>query len=149
MKENEDKKELIKSYKLLALWFALFFIFASIFITLLIIVDLNVSIKVITLFWLYFTNLFLISLFLMIYKTERVYYINYITFKEAKEATSEERRAFVYSHLKVFSIATLVFIIYSIISFIFQYHTWMDIAAWSAILIISAIRTIPFKLKGN
>ncbi|ABR47597.1 hypothetical protein Amet_1397 [Alkaliphilus metalliredigens QYMF] len=144
---NNDKKHLGKSYKLLVVWFISLFIFAGIFSALLTRIDLNLSSKATTLFWLYFMNLFIISLFLMIYKTERVYYINYITHKEAQEATKEERRTFAYKHLIVFCMATIVFIIYSIISLIFKYPTGVDVGAFTVIIIISAIRTIPFRLK--
>lgn len=144
---NNDKKVLEKSYKLLVVWFISLFIFAGIFSALLTRIDLNISSKVTTLFWLHFMNLFFISLFLMIYKTERVYYINYITHKEAQEATKEERRTFAYKYLIVFCIATIVFIIYSIISFIFHFPTGVDIGVFIVIIIISAIRTVPFRLK--
>lgn len=144
---NNDKNNLEKSYKLLVVWFISLFIFVGLFSELLTKIDLDLSPKVTTLFLLYFMYLFFISLFLMIYKTERVYYINYITYREAKEATAEERRAFAYKHLIVFCIATIVFIIYSIISLLFQYPTGVDIGVFTVIIIISAIRTIPFRLK--
>jgi len=147
--DNNDNKNLEKSYKLLVVWFISLFIFVGLFSALLIKINLNLSSKVITLLWLYFMNLFFISLFLMIYKTERVYYINYITHKEAQEATKEERRKFAYKHLIVFCIATIVFIIYSIISLIFRYPTGMDVGVFTIIIIISAIRTVPFRLKGK
>ncbi len=147
MNNNKDKEKLEKSYKLLVFWFLSLFIFGGLFNALLIRLDLNLSSKVTTLFWLYFTNLFFISLFLIIYKTERVYYINYITHTEAQEATKEERRTFAYKHLVVFCIATIVFTIYSIISLIFQYPTGVDIGVFTVIIIISAIRTVPFRLK--
>lgn len=144
---NNDKKNFEKSYKLLIVWFISLFIFTGIFNALLVKIDLNHNSKVTTLFLLSFINLFLISLFLMIYKTERVYYINYITYKEAKEATKEERRTFAYKHLRVFCIATIVFIIYSVTSLILQFPTGVDVGMFLVIIIISAIRTAPFRLK--
>lgn len=147
MNKNKDKENLEKSYKLLVVWFLSLFIFAGLFSALLIRLDLNLSSKVTSLFWLYSINIFFISLFLMIYKTERVYYINYITYKEAQEATKEERRTFAYKHLRVFCIATIVFVIYSIISLIFQYPTGVDVGVFIVIIVISAIRTVPFRLK--
>lgn len=149
MKDNKEDNNLIKSYKLLAIWFLLFFIFAGVFSALLIILDLNLSPKVTTLIWLCCTNLFLISFFFMVYKTERVYYINYIPYKMAQEATKEERKAFAYKHLKVFSIATIISIIYLIISLVFQYSIGVDVGVWTVIIIISAIKTIPFRLKNK
>ncbi|MCC5910885.1 MAG: hypothetical protein JJT76_10660 [Clostridiaceae bacterium] len=147
MNKNKDKGNLEKSYKLLVFWFLSLFVFAGLFNVLLIRLDLDLSSKVTTLLWLYFIHLFFISLFLMVHKTERVYYINYITYKEAQEATKEERRTFAYKHLIVFCIAAISFIIYSIISLIGQYPTGVDIGVFIVITIISAIRTVPFRLK--
>jgi len=147
LKKNNDRKNLVKSYKLLVVWILSLFIFGGLFSALLISFDLNLSSKVTTLLWLNFVNLFIISLFLMIYQTERVYYINYITHKEVQEATQEERKTFVFKHLIVFGIATIVFIIYSIISLVFRYPIGLNLGAFIVIIIISAIKTVPFKLK--
>ncbi|SCY56060.1 hypothetical protein [Alkaliphilus peptidifermentans] len=144
---NKDNENLVKSYRLLTVWLLSLFILAGIFSVLLIRLDLNLSSKVTTLFWLCFVSFYFISLLLMIYKTERVYYINYITHKEAQQATKEERRAFAYKHLIVFCIATFIFVIYSIVSLIFQYPAAVDFAVFIVIIIVSALRTVPFKLK--
>ncbi len=144
---NDGKNDLTKSYKLLALWLILYVVIAVLFAILLVLIDVNISSKALTIFWFYFTSIFLISFHFMIYKTERIYYINYISYKEAREATSEERRDFAYRHLVIFCIATIIFITYSIFSFIFRLPTAMDIGAWAIIIIFSAIRTIPIKLK--
>lgn len=145
MKDIKDKDVLVKSYKLLVLWFLLLFVIAGLSLALL--AKLDLSSKVISLMMYGFINLFLVSLFLMIYKTERVYYINYITHKEAQDATPEERRAFAYKHLRVFGISTIIYIAYSFFSLRLNYPTVMDILVFAVVIIISAIRTIPFKLK--
>ncbi|AKL94730.1 hypothetical protein CACET_c12650 [Clostridium aceticum] len=147
MQQNKDNKNLEKSYKLLVGWILSLLVITGLFSVLQIRLNLNLSSKVVTFFCFYFIHLYIISLFLMIYKTERVYYINYVTYKEAQEATREERRAFAYKHLRVFCIATIIFIIYSIISLIFEYLIIVDIGVFTMITIISAIRTVPFRLK--
>ncbi|NBG88228.1 hypothetical protein [Isachenkonia alkalipeptolytica] len=147
--KNDDKHQLEKSYKLLILWLVSLFIFAGLFNTLLTRIGFQLSSKMTTIFWLYFTNLYFISILGMIYKTERVYYINYITYKEARDATGEERRAFAYKHLRVFIVAAIAFLFYSIPSLILQFPRGLDIGVFMGIMIVVAIRTVPFKLKEN
>ncbi|NLY77984.1 MAG: hypothetical protein GX080_07890 [Tissierellia bacterium] len=147
--KNRAEKDLEKSYRLLGFWLLIYLLSAVLFGVLPSILDLEINSKLASLLWFNFTNLYLTSLFFMILKTERVYYINYITYKEAKEMSSKERKNFAYKHLKVFAIATIIYIIYSIFSCIYNYTTVIDIAAWIGILIITIIRIILIMLKKD
>ncbi|MBN2794291.1 MAG: hypothetical protein JXR88_02710 [Clostridia bacterium] len=142
---EEKNFTLIKSYKLLIVWF-IGFIVGTVFLSYVMSL-LKISGDYLALIWLNLTNLFVISLFQMIYKTERVYYINYVTYKEACEATREERKAFAYKHINVFSKASLIFLIYSAISLIVKINIGINIGVYTVLIVVAAIRTVPFRLK--
>ena len=147
MDKDINKNKLKKSYKLLVVWFLSLLIFAIIYGELVLWADLDLSLKKSALLSLNLTSIFIVSLFVMIYKTERVYYINYITYTEALESTKEERRNFAYKHLRLFCIATITFIFYTIISLGFQFLMFVDIGVYLLTFIITAIKTVPYKLK--
>jgi L-asparagine transporter-like permease len=147
MKELEENNKLKKSYDLLLICFLSLFILAGLFSLLPSRLNINLSSKGFTIIWLYFLNLFFVSVLFMIYRTERVYYINYISYKEALDATKEERKAFAYKHLRIFCIASIAFILYTIISIQYQFSNGMDIAVFVFIIVIAALITIPIRLK--
>ncbi len=74
---------------------------------------------------------------------------NYIPYKLAQKATSEERRNYAYKHLRVFSTAFIIFMIYSSASLLFRFPSGVDVGVFVVILIISALRTIPFRIDSK
>jgi|GEM_PF-7010358 len=147
MDNNTNKGFLKKSYKPLFIWFLLLASFAILYNFVLNTLSIALSSKATSLLWLCFVNLMLVSLFLIIYKTERVYYINYVTYKEALEASGEERKAFAYKHLVIFGRAAAMYWVYSAISLILTFPLALDIGVFLVIIIVSAIRTISIRLN--
>ena len=85
-------------------------------------------------------------LMLMIYVSEKVYWINGVTFEKAVEAGSERRKAFAKKHLTVFACAAAFFVVISAFLNAFHMHVMIDTAVFTVIEIIAAVRTIKYKL---
>lgn len=138
--------ELKKSYKLLVVWFAAYIAMAILF-SLIFSDFVFLDQKMTNMLWLLYVYGFIISLLIMILKTERVYYINYISFKEAQDATSEERKEFALKHIKTLSVGLTVFLIYCVASLTLKWHSSLDVLVFSSTVIIAGLRTIPYRLK--
>lgn len=82
----------------------------------------------------------------IIYKTERIYWINGVSYDEAKKASSEERKVYAQRHLAAFFNATLLWFLYGIVKYLFSPPLWWDIAVSMVIIIGAAISTIKIKL---
>ena len=82
----------------------------------------------------------------VIYKTEYVYWYSGTSYEDAQKAGSERRKRFAWKHVKVFGLFSLIFLLFSIISYTLQFRFWIDILVLMVGLIVVAIRTIPFKL---
>lgn len=136
----------VKAYGMLGLWFLVFFVCGGIFSIAASRWGEELGVKLITLLWLNLVNLLLAGLFYMILKTQRVYYINYVSYKEAVAATEEERIRFAGQHLKTFLKATGLFAIYTAVSLWFKVGLVLDVGIYMLILIAAALGTIPFKL---
>ncbi len=150
MEQDPEKKPAdypVKSYKLLVLWLLGMFAFAPLFSIFLGPLETLLGERAMTLLWLNFFNLYLVSLFVMITKTQRVYYINYVTYKEAVAATEEERLRFAKKHLWMFIRAAGIFALYAGVSLLMNGRLMLDIAVYTIIIIVAAVRTIGFKLQ--
>ena len=136
----------VKGFGMLGLWFLVFFVCVGIFSIATPRWGEVLGVKAVTLVWLNLVNLLLAGLFYMILKTQRVYYINYVSYKEAVAATEEEHLRFASQHLRTFLQATGLFALYSVVSWGLKAGLVLDIALYMLILIGAALRTIPFKL---
>lgn len=107
-------------------------------------IGISEDILVKPLLWL--ISLWLVGLFRVIYRTQNIYWINGISYKQAKEAGEERRKAFALRHLNAFARVGMLYTLYIIGSFVFTLPVWADIGVFMALMIGAAIRTIPFKL---
>lgn len=85
-------------------------------------------------------------LFLLIYKTEYIYWINGVSYEEAKEAGSEQRKEYARRILKLFLIATLCFIGYVAVGLYIGTSTALDTFVEIAVVVIPAFGMIRIKL---
>lgn len=132
--------DLKKGYKPLIIMFAALFLFPYGFSF------LSDKVKLLVFLLTNFFFLWLIGLFILIHKTERVYYITGISFKQAKEATSLERQTYALRHFKVFTWAGIIYLLYSFLSYLAQISFAVDILIFSLLIIVGAIKTVPLKL---
>lgn len=88
-----------------------------------------------------------VVLMLLIWKTEKVFWISGISFEEAVEAGSDRRRAFAWKHVKLFGIFEAAFFLFSVIAQLLQLSFWLDIAViMLGCLAAGAVSMIRFKL---
>ena len=88
----------------------------------------------------------IVALMAFIRHTERVYWINGVTFEQARNAGSARRRAFAMAHLKPFALATLGFCLFSAIMHWRGMPIGWDIAAFCAALVGAGISTLKIRL---
>ncbi|MEG2914828.1 MAG: hypothetical protein RR839_00100 [Oscillospiraceae bacterium] len=141
-----DKEYEKCSYKLFIVWFVAF-ISMSFLVPFLIgmcfpNIGENIMIKLI----LAFTLIGLSSLFYLIYKTEKVYWINGITYDMAKKSTSEKRKIYAFKHFEAFLNATIYAIIYLVISTLLRLSPIVDGTVVGIMIIVTAVKTIKTKL---
>ena len=129
-----------KSYKLFILWIVL------LFVLLYSVVFLDISDSLSIKFEIMVLNIALLILFIIIYKTESIYWINGVSYKEAKAMTSEQRKYYAMEHLKLFLKGALVTLIYCVLSYFLKISMFIDIIVATIILIITAIRSISIKV---
>lgn len=90
--------------------------------------------------------IFMPILMYVIYKTERIYWINGVTYEEAKSATSEQRRKYAMAHLKIFTITGIICVTFSIICLLANINSFVDFIFCILMVPVAGIRTIPIKL---
>ena len=129
-----------QSYKLFILWIGLFFVLFYSLVFLDISDSLLIKIEIMVL------NIALLILFIIIYITESIYWINGVSYKEAKAMTSDQRKHYAMEHFKLFLKCTLVTLIYCIISYFLKISMFIDILISTIILIITAISSIRIKV---
>ncbi len=135
-----------KSYKLFMLWIVFLFIilFGGGYLTEEYFPNTSISFSV--KFEIILLNVALIFLFYIMYKTERIYWINGMSYEKAKSMTSEQRKKYALEHLKLFFKGTIISFVYCIISYFLKISTIIDILVMTSIIIISAIRSISIKV---
>lgn len=82
----------------------------------------------------------------IIYKTECVYWYNGTEFKEAVEAGSERRKEFAWKHLKKFGGFAIIFLLYSVVSYLVKIPYGADVAIGTIGMCVAAFSTIKIKL---
>lgn len=85
-------------------------------------------------------------LMLIIYKTEKVFWINGVSYEAAVEAGSDRRRAYALRYVKRFGIFAATFLLYSVIAQVLRLPFEIDIAAVTVGIVVCAFSTIQFKL---
>ena len=92
------------------------------------------------------TSLGIVVLIWIIWRTESVYWINGVTFEQARDAGSERRRAFAAAHLKPFGLFALAYAAFSAFMQLRGYSLVIDIAVFTVGIIAVAISTTRIKL---
>lgn len=144
---QDHEGKLKKSYKLLVAWFGGYLILMT---------GLSVVVrgfeswgseKLTSLLFLLMTHVFLLSLFWMVYVTQRVYYINGVSYKAAARASEEARKAYALRHIEAFRGAALLFLVYCGVSWGLRLPALVDGLVYCGLLIVAAVRTVPYKLE--
>lgn len=145
MTDEMSGKAYKKTYKGLCIWMILFVLAGS---TISIILSGFVADgKLLTNVTLLVVVAFLDLLMFIIYKGEYIYWINGgPDYEKARKATSEQRKAYAWKHLKAFLIASVIFLLYLGISFARRFSIWVDILIFAAVVIAAAISTIFVKM---
>ena len=131
-----------KSYKGFFLWLALF-LFG--FYPLLLISGDNGNTA--TKLTLLYTTLMVAGLMIIIERTDKVYWINGVTFEEAEKAGYEKRMEFAAAHTRKFNAFAVIHTVFTVISFIFNLSIWLDIIVMLVGLIVTAFSTINIRLE--
>ena len=92
------------------------------------------------------TGVAIVGLMVIILRTESVYWINGVTFEQAREAGSERRRAFAAAHVKPFARFGVGYLLFSAIMHACGASIWIDIAVFCVGLIVAAFSTIHVRL---
>ena len=139
--------KLVKSYKPLLVWFLTLVLGLTAVAG--ISSKLEVDPKIASLLVTNTVSVLLVGLMLIIYRTQRIYYINYVTYKEAAALSEEKRKQFAYQHLMAFVSSAILFGIYTVISIFFKIPMMLDVVVFAVLLVVTAIRTVPFSIKDK
>lgn len=139
--------KLIKSYKPLFVWFLTLLLGLTAVAS--ISSSLELDPKIASLLITNTVSILLVGLMLIIYRTQRIYYINYVTYKEAEALTEEKRKRFAYQHLMAFMSSMILFAFYTVISILIKIPMMLDVTVFAVLLIVTAIRTVPFNIKDK
>ena len=88
----------------------------------------------------------IVILMFMIYKTEKVFWINGVSYEDAVEAGSERRRTYAMRYLKRFGIFAAGIFLYSFIAQMLHIPYGIDIAIGFVGIVACAFSTMRFKL---
>ncbi len=147
MKQTEQEYPK-KSYKLFILWTVVLLTTVFVVVPVLnpILKSIGSSVLLLIKFVLLYALLQLLLLFYIIYKTERVYWVNGVTYECAKCATKLQRQTFALAHLKRFIWGFIAFLIYSVVSFVLGFNGMVDILVFMVVTVVTACSTIAIKL---
>lgn len=85
-------------------------------------------------------------LFSIIFKGEYVYWIVYgPDFENAKNSDSQRRKAYAWKYLRTFLFASVILIIYLLISMIFKLPVSFDFAAFLVVIVVAGLTTVPIQ----
>ena len=84
----------------------------------------------------------------MMYRNEKIYWINGISFEQAKRATSSQRKEYALWYLRKFGNAALIFLIFSIPAQYFHLSIVLDTIVMTALLVAVAIKSLNVKLES-
>ena len=86
------------------------------------------------------------ALAFIIWRTERVYWYNGITYEEAEAAGSERRKDYAWRHLKVFGVYALGISVFVWVIQMLGASAWIDFTVGTIGLIVAGCCTMPIKL---
>ncbi|MCF0107190.1 MAG: hypothetical protein HUJ53_10535 [Holdemanella sp.] len=92
------------------------------------------------------TNLFLLILTAIIYKTEKVYWFTGINYEYAMSVGSQRRKWYAWQHVKTFGIFSIIYLILSTFLHIFHVPFYVDIVVFTIGLTATALSTMRYKL---
>lgn len=81
----------------------------------------------------------------MMYRNERIYWINGISFERARRATSDQRKEYALWYLRHFGNAALIFLVFSIPAQYFHLSIALDTIVMLVLLIAVAFKSIKVK----
>ena len=84
----------------------------------------------------------------MMFRNEKIYWINGVSFEQAKRATSDQRRAFAMVYLKKFGKFALIYLAFSVLAQCIRLHIVFDVLIACIGLVAVAISTIKIKLEA-
>ncbi|MCM1189865.1 MAG: hypothetical protein NC541_11290 [bacterium] len=85
------------------------------------------------------------ALTLVIYKTEKIFWYNGVSYQEAVEAGSDRRRAYALKYVKRFGILTAGILVFSFIAQLLRLNVAFDTAAMVIGLVVCALSTVKLK----
>lgn len=84
-------------------------------------------------------------LMFMIYKTEKIFWINGVSYQEALEAGSDRRRAYALKYVKRFGILTVGTLLFSLLAQLLRLNILIDILVFVAGIMVCAFSTMKWK----
>ena len=82
----------------------------------------------------------------LIWRNERVYWYNGVSFEEAEQAGSERRKNYAFRHFRLFGTYALVSLAFTLGGFLAGWPWWLDMIIIPVELIAAAFRTMVYKL---
>lgn len=135
-------KEYKKSYSGFIIWMILFIAF-NLSVGFLPIDNPNISLLITLNVIIIMLNL----LVLMIYNTEYIYWYTGLTYEEAAQATSEQRKRYAGRHLTRFTALTIIYIIYTVFSILFSFNMIVNILVSLIGIVLAVISALRIKLE--
>lgn len=109
----------------------------------------NVNAKTMSLLLFNLTNIWLMLLTWVIYKTEKIYWYTGLSYEEAAKASSEMRKKYAIRHFLRFAIFTAGYGLYSVISYLDDIHIGFDIVIEIVCIVTAVVSTVNIKLKSD
>lgn len=81
----------------------------------------------------------------MIYKTEKIFWYNGVSYQEAVEAGSDRRRAYALKYVKRFGILTVGILVFSFLAQLLRLNVGIDSAVMVIGIVICALSTVRLK----
>lgn len=86
-------------------------------------------------------------LVLMIYNTEYIYWYTGLTYEEAAQATSEQRKRYAGRHLTRFTALTIIYLVYTVFSILFSFNMIVNILVSLIGIVLAVISALRIKLE--
>lgn len=102
---------------------------------------------IVTRLTLWYTSAMISVLMLIIRNTDSVYWINGVDYKTAEKVGYEKRMEFAQAHLDKFKKHTVLYTVFTVVSYFIGLPFWVDIAVFTVSLIVTAVSTINIRLK--
>ncbi|MBE6866563.1 MAG: hypothetical protein E7492_06395 [Ruminococcaceae bacterium] len=131
-----------KSYKGLMLWVIIFI--AGMCVPPLLPIDDTALITNLSL--LYCTAAITVLIYI-IYRYDKIYWINGVIFEDAEKMTRQQRNEFTYAHFVKFRNCFIIHLVFAVAAHFFDFPIWAIITLPMLLLIATAISTIKIKTE--